>query len=171
GNRPQIRQAVGKLHAALTMFLKWEGAGHQLVAVSRLQDFDLLGVHLPVAARQLGLGIEQVHLTGTAVLKEQNDGLRLRSEMPGARPQIQTGFRAGSTFCREQSVARQKMCESPGTQSECRLLQKRPPAGRAVKSTEMIRRSMFNVRCSMFRHHEPHGVYRNSLVLSSVWHR
>src|SRR5579872_4740796 len=103
-----------------------ERAGHQLIAVSRLEYLDLLGIDLAVARLQLGLVIEQVHLAGPAILEQQDHRPGLGREMPGAREQIEPlPCRLFGLAGRQQPVAREKMREGQRAEAERRLLQER----------------------------------------------
>ena len=46
-------------------------------------DLDAVGVGLAGAFGQFGLGIEQVHLAGTAILDELDDGFGRAGKWPG----------------------------------------------------------------------------------------
>ena len=77
----QVWKRLAQLNAALSVLAELERAGHQHVGIVGLMDFDPVGVRLARPFRQLGLGIEQVHLAGAANLHELDHGLRPSREV------------------------------------------------------------------------------------------
>src|SRR5262249_9754567 len=66
-----------QLHSALAVLFELEGASQNVSGLFVEMDFEIAArVGLAVPFRQLGFGIEQVHLAGTAVLKQTDDGFR-----------------------------------------------------------------------------------------------
>src|SRR5262249_9687426 len=84
-------------HARLAGRLERERRRQELPHLRVKMRFHLAGVGLTVPFVQLGLGIEQVHLAGTAVLKKANHGL--------ARGRWCGFFGARSPSARARSVA------------------------------------------------------------------
>ena len=56
--------------------------------IARLMDLDAIGMRLTGASRQFGLGIEQIHLAGAAVLNQLNDRLGFGGKVRAAGRQI-----------------------------------------------------------------------------------
>src|SRR5262249_35002205 len=69
------------VHAALAVFAEFELTRKQDVRVVGLMNLDAIGVRLAREPCQFRLGVEQVHLAGSAVLHELNDGFGLRRKM------------------------------------------------------------------------------------------
>ena len=88
GHRSQVGQCLAQLDAALPVLAELEWAGQQHVGVIGLVDFDPVGVRLARPFRQLGLGIEQVHLAGTAILHKLDHSFRRAREVALAWFQI-----------------------------------------------------------------------------------
>ena len=86
----QVRHHVGQLDTGLAVPLELEGRGHE--AARFVDELDGAGQipsrRLARVTLQGGLGIEQVHLAGSAVHEELNDGCRLGVEMRLARLEV-----------------------------------------------------------------------------------
>ena len=87
GNRSEVRDQFGQLHAALSMAIKTKRRAEKNILVAQLKGLDLLWMRLSAAFREFGFVIEEVHLRWTAVLTELNDGSSSRREMGWSRRQ------------------------------------------------------------------------------------
>ena len=76
GHCGEVGRRLAQLDTALPVLAKLKGAGEQHVCVVGLVDLDPVRVRLTGALRQLGLGVEKVHLAGAAVLDHLNHSLR-----------------------------------------------------------------------------------------------
>ena len=84
GDAGRVWQHLRDIHAALAVLTEFERARQERIDVVGLVDFDAAGKRLPGQPREHRLGIEQVHLAGTAVLHQLNDGLGLGGEVRAA---------------------------------------------------------------------------------------
>ena len=91
GDGRQVRNGFAQFHAALAMPAELERAGQQHVGIVGLMDLDPVRVRLSGPLRQLGLGIEQVHLAGAAVLDELDHRLRRTRKVAVPRLQVVVG--------------------------------------------------------------------------------
>ena len=109
-NLGDVRQRLGNIHAALPVFFEFKLSWKQNIRVVRLMDLDAVRVGLACKPRQLRLGIEQIHLAGSAVLHKLNDRFGLRREMrlPGfevAGNRIGSQWPAGAEKVRQNDAA------------------------------------------------------------------
>src|SRR5205823_783571 len=125
-----------------------ERRGEQLAGLGVEVDLELVGVGLAVLPGQLGLGVEQVHLAGPAVLEQADDGLCLGGVVRRLR-----GQRVGGTGLVRQEL-RQRQRADPA-----RVAGEEGPAGQG----EVNRVSR--------RHGAPHSTYRKALLARTIWHR
>ena len=88
GKCRQMGYHLRKLHAALTVLFKSKGTPQQNVLVSQLEGFHLFRVGLPLASGQFRLGIKQVHLGRTTVLKELDYRFGFCGKVARSRRQI-----------------------------------------------------------------------------------
>jgi len=65
-------------------FFEGEGTGEERVDVVGLMDLDAAGERLAGQFLEDGLGVEEVHLAGAAVLDKLDDGFGFGGEMGGA---------------------------------------------------------------------------------------
>ena len=64
------------------------GDGEQDILIAGLMDLDAVGMRLARALRQLGLGIEQIHLARAAVLHKLDYGFRFGGKMSFAGGEV-----------------------------------------------------------------------------------
>ena len=74
----RVRQQLGQLDADWPCWRNWNGEASSLPVCVWKWTSSLPGYGLPCRLRQLGLGVEQVHLARPAVLEQADDGLRPR---------------------------------------------------------------------------------------------
>ena len=98
-----VRQQLAEHHPRLAVRPEPERRGQQVARLLVEVDLELAGIRLAVMLRQLGLGVEQVHLARPAVLEQADD--RLGSGAWRCRPS--TAGRAGCA-----SPARTCSCSS-----------------------------------------------------------
>ena len=104
-----VGEHLRDVHAALAIFLEFEGGGEEGVDVIGLVDFDAAGEGFAGHFVKEGLGIEEIHLAGAAVLDELDDGFGLGGEMDGAGVQIRIdGGRGGLEEAGEGDAAEAK---------------------------------------------------------------
>src|SRR5438477_9067423 len=81
GNRSGMRQQLAQLHPALAELLELVRAAKAVSLLLVEMDLQVTArIRLSVVLRQLGLGIEQVHLARAAMLEQADDGLGLATE-------------------------------------------------------------------------------------------
>ncbi len=80
-NRAQLRQCFGNLHAAFAMAAEFKLTRKQNVMIVGLMDLHAVRMRLAAALRQFRLGVEQIHLAGTAILHQLDDGFGRAGEM------------------------------------------------------------------------------------------
>src|SRR5204863_4823339 len=83
------------IHSTLSIFSESELGRKKDIGIVRLVDLDAIRMRFTCEPGQLRLGIEKVHLAGSAVLNELDHGLCFSGKLGAPRPQIVVDRDAG----------------------------------------------------------------------------
>ena len=157
----KVRHQIRKPDPRLTVLCELERAPHQSAYLFRYGQIggNLVEVGLSVVLVQERLGVEQVHLAGTAVHEQMDDGSRLGRQVRLARLQVIDAGRALRRL-RGKNILAQQRGKRGAAQAVRHRSEKIPPGG-----PNRARRSELFVQ----RHHSPQSIYRKAAELISMW--